>query len=231
MKTSHIIFAAATVILASCGGTQNNGGNNGFEPVAVPTKIQNVEGRVNFGFLWVLQRVQNHCMIATYDANQNPDVMMAAWGGQCGINQITFDLSPHKTTDNLRLKKVFTVSFATADDVAQSDYFGIVSGNDVPDKVKRAGFTAVKSPNIDAPIIEQYKLTLECRVIEMEEKGNGGARVVGEIINSCADESILTNGKVDIMKLRPIIFHSADASYHVVGDSVGQAWGAGKRFE
>ncbi|MBR4272740.1 MAG: flavin oxidoreductase, partial [Bacteroidales bacterium] len=81
------------------------------------------------------------------------------------------------------------------------------------------------------PIIEQYKLTLECRVIEMEEKGNGGARVVGEIINSFADESILTDGKVDIMKLRPIIFHSADASYHVVGDSVGQAWGTGKRFE
>jgi len=231
MKASHLLFAAAAITLASCGGTQNNGGNSGFEPVAAPAKIQNVEGRVNFGSQHPVITPAPCIMIATYDANQNPDVMMAAWGGQCGMNQITFDLSPHKTTDNLRLKKVFTVSFATADDVAQSDYFGIVSANDVPDKVKRAGFTAVKSPNIDAPIIEQYKLTLECRVIEMEEKGNGGARVVGEIINSFADESILTDGKVDIMKLRPIIFHSADASYHVVGDSIGQAWGSGKRFE
>ena len=170
-------------------------------------------------------------MIATYDEEGRPDVMPCAWGGQCGMNQITFELSAHKTTSNLRLKKAFTVSFATADDIEQSDYFGLVSGNDVPNKVERAGFTAKPSPNVDAPIIEQYKLTLECRVVSMDEKENGGARVVGEVVNWSADESILTDGKVDLTKLKPVVFDSSSNAYRVVGDSVGQAWGSGKKFK
>ena len=122
-------------------------------------------------------------MIATYDENQVSDVMMAAWGGQCDFNKITFALGAHKTTDNIRLKKAFTVSFATEEDVIESDYFGLVSGNKVPDNVKRAGFTVMPSPNVDAPIINEYKLTLECRVVKMDEYGKGGALVVGEVVN------------------------------------------------
>ncbi|MBR4601550.1 MAG: flavin reductase, partial [Prevotella sp.] len=127
--------------------------------------------------------------------------------------------------------KAFTVSFATADDIEQSDYFGLVSGNDVPNKVERAGFTAKPSPNVDAPIIEQYKLTLECRVVSMEDNDRGGARVVGEVVNWSADESILTDGKVDLTKLKPVVFDSSSNAYRVVGDSVGQAWGSGKKFK
>ena len=171
-------------------------------------------------------------MIATYDENQVPDVMMAAWGGQCDYDKITFELGAHKTTENLKLKKAFTVSFATEEDMAQSDYFGLVSGNNVPDKVKRAGFTATPSPNVDAPIINEYKLTLECRVIEMEEYTDGGARIVGEVVNWSADESILNaDGKVDLAKLKPIIFDSSALIYRAVGDSVGQAWHSGKKFQ
>ncbi|MBQ7142483.1 MAG: flavin oxidoreductase, partial [Bacteroidaceae bacterium] len=81
-------------------------------------------------------------------------------GGQCGPKHITFELSAHKTTDNIRLKKAFTISFATKSDIVQSDYFGIVSGNDVPDKVANAGFTITPRPNVDSPIINDYKLTL-----------------------------------------------------------------------
>ncbi|MBR3122810.1 MAG: flavin reductase [Prevotella sp.] len=168
-------------------------------------------------------------MIATWDENENPDVMMAAWGGQCGPKHITFELSAHKTTENIRLKKAFTISFATKDDIVQSDYFGIVSANDVPDKVKIAGFTASKSPNVDAPIINEYKLTLECKCVTFEEDGNGGARVVGEIVNMSADESILdAEGNVDLSKLQPVIFDSAKNEYRVVGEKVGTAWGSGK---
>ena len=168
-------------------------------------------------------------MIATWDENQNPDVMMAAWGGQCGPKHITFQLSAHKTTENIRLKKAFTISFATKDDIVQSDYFGIVSGNDVPDKVAKAGFTITKSPNVDAPIINEYKLTLECKVVTFDENENGGARVVGEIVNMSADESILDEeGNIDLGKLQPVIFDSAKRTYRVVGEKVGDAWGSGK---
>ena len=226
----HFFAAAAISLLAACGQSSTQTSDNQNDNQA-NKPLQEVQGRKNFGGQHPVITPLPCIMIATYDQNQNPDVMMAAWGGQCGGNRITFELSAHKTTDNIRLKKAFTVSFATADDVAQSDYFGIVSGNDVPDKVKRAGFTAKPSPNVDAPIIDQYKLTLECRVGEMDENGNGGARIVGEVVNWSADETILTDGKVDIMKLRPIIYNSSVNTYHIVGDSVGQAWGSGKRFE
>ena len=189
---------------------------------------QDVPGRQNFGGNRPVITPLPCIMIATYDAEGTPDVMMAAWGGQCGYRQICFNLSEHKTTANLRLKKAFTVSFATKKTVVVSDYFGIVSANDVPDKVRRAGFTATKSPNVDAPIINEYPLTLECRMVEMSETG----RVVGEIVNMSADASILdADGNIDLGLLQPVAFDSASNTYRVVGDVVGEAWGSGKAIK
>ena len=141
-------------------------------------------------------------------------------------------VSKHKTTDNIRLKQAFTISFATKGDIVQSDYFGIVSGNDVSDKVAKAGFTITPSPNVDAPIINEYKLTLECKVVTFDEDENGGARVIGEIVNMSADESILDEeGNIDLGKLQPVIFDSAKNEYRVVGEKVGTAWGSGKTIQ
>ena len=229
MKKTLFTLAAAAMIFASCSTKQETAPEE-QATVQVPTEIKDVEGRTNLGAkLYVTP--QPALMIATYDKDQVPNVMMAAWGGQCGPNRITFELSAHKTTENLRLKKAFTVSFATADDVAQSDYFGTVSGTDVPNKLERAGFTATPSPNVDAPIIDQYKLTLECQVVEMNDDDKGGACVVGEVVNWSADPSIVRpDGKIDLAKLRPIVFDSSTNTYRVVADSVGKAWGSGQQF-
>ena len=132
---------------------------------------------------------------------------------------------PHKTTENLELTGAFTVSFADERTVAESDYFGLVSGNKVPDKVARAGFTVTPSPNVDAPIIDQYPLTLECKVVSWED-----GCLIGEVVNMSADESILTDGKVDLTKLKPIVFDAAGMCYRALGEEVGKAWGAGKAF-
>ena len=146
-----------------------------------------VEGRMNFGVKNPLVTTPQPCvMIATWDKDHNPDVMMAAWAGQLDYNQIVISLSKHKTTDNLELTKAFTVSFADERTVAESDYFGMVSGYDVPDKVARVGFTITPSPNVDAPIINEYPLTLECRVVSFE---NG--MLIGEVMNMSADKSLL----------------------------------------
>ncbi len=222
----------AVLLLALAACNQNSKTTNNNINMNQKEKAKEVAGRRNFGAQHPVMTPQPCIMIVTYDENQVPDVMMAAWGGQCDYDKITFDLGAHKTTDNIRLKKAFTVSFATEENMAESDYFGLVSGNKIPDKVKRAGFTATPSPNVDAPIINEYKLTLECRVIEMEENGEGGARVVGEVVNWSADESILNaEGKVDLAKLKPIIFDSSALVYRTVGDSIGQAWHSGKKFQ
>ena len=110
-------------------------------------------------------------MIAAYDENGTPDIMNAAWGGISGENQISMCISPgHKTVKNILVKKAFTVSFATADKVIESDYVGIVSANDVPDKFARAGFTAAKSQYVDAPLVEQYPVAIECEMVSYDEK-------------------------------------------------------------
>ena len=188
--------------------------------------FQNVPGRKNFGPEHALMTTPQPCvMIATWDKDHNPDVMMAAWAGQYDFRQIVVSMSKHKTTENLELTGAFTVSFADVRTVAESDYLGLVSGSKVPDKVARAGFTCSPSPNVDAPIIDQYPLTLECKVVSWAD-----GILVGEVVNMSADDSILTDGKVDLDKLRPIVFDAAAMTYRALGEVVGQAWGSGKKF-
>ena len=231
IRTSALALTGA-LLMAACGNKeQKTEANVNENPVKEKVEVKAVEGRKNFSDKAVITPLPA-IMIATWDENENPDVMMAAWGGQCGPKHITFELSAHKTTDNIRLKKAFTISFATKDDIVQSDYFGIVSANDEPDKVKKAGFTISRSPNVDAPIINEYKLTLECRAIEIEETSLNETRVVGEVVNMSADESILDEeGNIDLSKLQPVIFDSAKNEYRVVGEKVGTAWGSGKAIQ
>ena len=231
-KLALALLAFAAVACTNTKQENNEPQNiNPQNETTMEQKINDVAGRVNFSGKQAVITPLPAIMIATYDENQNPDVMMAAWGGQCGPHHICFNLSPHKTTDNLKLKQAFTVSFATKNDVVQSDYFGIVSANDVPDKVTKAGFTVTPSPNVDAPIINEYPLTLECRVIEIATTSLNETRVVGEVVNMSADECVLTDGKVDLMKLQPIIFNSSTLDYHVIGEVVGKAWNSGKAIE
>jgi flavin reductase (DIM6/NTAB) family NADH-FMN oxidoreductase RutF len=188
--------------------------------------LQEVAGRKNFGPNHALVTTPQPCvMVATWDKDHTPDVMMAAWAGQYDNKQIVISMSRHKTTDNIELTGAFTVSFADIRTVAESDYFGLVSGHKVPDKVARVGFTASPSPNVDAPIINEYPLTLECKVVSWQD-----GILIGEVVNMSADESILTDGKVDLEKLQPIVFDAASVTYRAIGDVVGQAWGSGKKF-
>ena len=223
MKRNIIFALCALLTLAGC----TNNENKNTEKMNNNQTLQEVAGRKNFGSQHALVTTPQPCvMIATWDKDHTPDVMMAAWAGQLDYNQIVISLSKHKTTDNLELTGAFTVSFADERTVAESDYFGLVSGNQVPDKVARAGFTVTPSPNVDAPIINEYPLTLECRVVSFED-----GMLIGEVVNQSADESILTDGKVDLTKLKPIVFDAAGMCYRALGDSVGQAWGSGKKFQ
>ena len=174
-------------------------------------------------------------IIATYDESGTPNAMNVAWGGQCGPKHVVMNLSMtmgHKTNDNLKLKQAFTVSYADAKHVAAADYVGIASGKKVSDKLERCGLTTRKSEFVDAPVINEFPLTAECKVVEMQETALGELRVVGEIVNVVADESILDEkGKVNLGKLQPIIFDSAENLYRVVGESVGGAWKIGTQFK
>lgn len=169
-------------------------------------------------------------MIATYDEKGEADVMNAAWGGQCGPNHIAFNLGKHKTTENLKNKKEFTVSFATKKTMAISDYFGLESGHDA-DKIAKSGVHVTKSTHVDAPIIEEYPLTLECKVVDIQEL-LGETRVVGEVVNMSVDESVLDDkGNIDMDKMEVISFDSSSSSYRLLGQKVGNAFKDGAKLK
>ena len=162
-------------------------------------------------------------IIGTYNADGTPNAMNAAWGGISEEKEISICVdSGHKTAENLQARKAFTVSMATAQQMTACDYVGIVSGNKEPDKFAKAGFHAVKSEFVDAPLIEELPMALECRVISYDPET---CRLVGEIVNVCADESVLdADGKVDVRKLQPITYDSMHHQYLVLGETVGQAF-------
>ncbi len=177
--------------------------------------------RKNFGVKpWLIP--QPVLIIGTYDENGNADAMNAAWGGQYDADLVQICLSEgHKTTKNIKAKGVFTVSFADAAHVAACDYVGMASANDTSDKMEKAGFTVTKSGFVDAPVINELPLALECRLVKINEDGN----VIGKIVNVCADESIIgADGNVDITKLRPIVFDPTAHGYFAVGERVGSAF-------
>ena len=165
-------------------------------------------------------------IIASYGADGTPDAMNAAWGGIHDTNQIGVCLSPdHKTVKNILDRKAFTVSMADSDHVAACDYVGIESANKEPEKLKKAGFTVTKSTNVDAPVINELSMVLECRLVSYDE--NSGY-MIGDIVNVLAEESVLTDGKIDPLKLKPITYDPVNHKYIQLGDIVGTAFQDGK---
>ena len=162
-------------------------------------------------------------IIGTYNADGTPNAMNAAWGCMADSDKICIVVSSsHKTMENIKLRKAFTVSMATKEQVVPADFVGVVSGNDDAHKWEKTGWQAEKSAFVDAPLIAQLPMALECEMLSYDEET---CRLVGRIVNVSADESILVeNGKVDVAKLRPITYDSMNHHYLVLGEKVGNAF-------
>lgn len=168
-------------------------------------------------------------IVAAYDAEGRPNAMNAAWGGVFTDDHIGICISEgHKTTKNILATRAFTVSMATVEQLAACDYVGIVSGNKEADKVAKAGFTTSRSEVVNAPIINELPMTLECEMVSYDTESN---HLVGRIVNVSADECILTDGKIDYRKLRPITYDPISHHYIELGDVVGNAFADGKRLK
>lgn len=165
-------------------------------------------------------------MIATYDENGTEDVMNAAWFGQCGGKEISVSLSKsaeHQTTANILREKAFTVSFADVKHLVPCDYVGLVSKKDTPAKIEKSGFTFEKSENVHAPVIAELPIALECRLVKTEEE-YGEVRVVGEIVNTLVDESIIEKGAVNTDLLELLSLDITCGAYRLIGEKKGRAF-------
>lgn len=165
-------------------------------------------------------------IIATYDENGVPDAMNAAWGGIAEENEINIcmDMS-HKTYENILKNKAFTVSMGEAKYMTECDYVGIVSANDEPDKLQKSGFHTVKSEFVNAPVITELSVCMECRFKSFDEED---CRLVGEIVNVSVDERVLDEkGNPDVKKIEPIAFDPFNSTYVKLSETVGEAFSAG----
>ena len=167
-------------------------------------------------------------IIGTYDANGKANAMNAAWGGIVGMNEVIVDLASHKTTDNLMLNKAFTIAMADVAHMTACDYVGIVSANREPNKMEKAGFTTRKSEFVNAPVINELPLTLECKLIKVIDD----SKYLGEIVNVCADESILgEDGQISLDKFKPIVYDTVHYGYYPLGERIGNAFKAGEALK
>ena len=168
-------------------------------------------------------------MIGTYDENGNPDIMNAAWGGVGDDAQVFLCLSAnHKTTENILKNKCFTVSMGIEGLEAECDYLGIVSGNDTPDKVAKSGLHIHKSELINAPVIDELPICLECELVSYEDEH---CHLFGNIVGTSVDESVLTDGTVDMTKLKPLIFDIEGHAYYTVGKKAANAFEVGLKLK
>ena len=170
-------------------------------------------------------------MIATYNEDGSVNVMNAAWGTMIDRNIVGLNLTEsHKTVKNIKERKAFTVSIADSKHVDEADYFGIVSGNNTPNKFENSGLTSTKSENVDAPIINEFPICLECEFIEYQSN-EYGVGVIGKVINVTADEKVMNGDNVDINLVEAITFDPFTHGYYKVSGRVGEAFKDGLKLK
>ena len=231
MKKAILILS--TILTATI---MNSCGNNNETKVTlaeVKDQVTDTVSRKSLG-AHALTLPQPVLIIGTYDENGIPNAMNVAWGGQCGGQQIELNLaiSGRKTIDNLKLRKAFTVAFATVDTELAADYVGIVSGQQEPDKMEKSGLHAVKAAKVDAPLYVEFPVTVECTLRLTEETDYGEFRVVGDVMNVQAAESVLDDkGRIDVEKAGIICFDPAGMAYRKVGEKVGNPFQDGNQLK
>ncbi|GFI02229.1 MAG: flavin reductase family protein [Lachnospiraceae bacterium] len=170
-------------------------------------------------------------MVATYNEDGSVNVMNAAWGTMQERDKVALNLTEtHKTVKNIKKRGAFTVSIADAAHVVEADYFGVESGNKVSNKFENSGLTAAKSEIVDAPIINEFPLCLECEFIEYQDS-EYGCGVIGRVVNVTADEKVLVDGKIDMSLVNAIAFDPYTHGYYKVGERVGEAFRDGLQLK
>ena len=179
---------------------------------------------------WVLP--QPVLIIGTYNSDGAPNAMNAAWGGQWDSKEIMICMGKHATTENLARCNEFTVAFATKDTLVASDFVGIVSAKNDPQKIQKTGWVAIKAENVNAPVFTNFPMTLECRILRKIDETEDGYNIVAEIVNILVDENYLAeDGKPDVEKMQLVSYEPVHHGYLLLSERVGNAFSDGKMLK
>ena len=163
-------------------------------------------------------------LVSTFNDDGTVDVMNAAWGTMLERDQVALNLTEtHRTVQNIKKRGGFVVHIADAAHVKEADYFGVVSGNKVPDKFEKTGLTYEKSEVVDAPVINEFPIAIECELIEYRSAADE-IGVIGKVVRTIVEENVMKDGKVDIDALGAIAFDPYTLGYYKVSGRVGNAF-------
>lgn len=170
-------------------------------------------------------------MVATFNEDGTVDVMNAAWGTMLERDKVALNLTEtHKTVQNIKARKGFVVHIADAKHVAEADYFGVVSGKNEKDKFAKSGMTFTKSELVDAPVINEFPIAMECEFMEYQSDETG-LGVIGKVVRTSVEEDNLKDEKVDIDSLQAIAFDPYTHGYYKVAGRVGDAFKDGLKLK
>lgn len=176
---------------------------------------------------WVVP--QPVMIIGTYDENGKPNAMNAAWGGQWDSGEVMISMGSHATTRNLNRCGEFTLAFANRATMVASDYVGMVSARNEPDKITKTGWKVEKVSMVNAPVFKDFPMTMECRITRKIDESETGCYIIAEIVNILVDEKYLAaDGKPDVEKMELIVFDPVHNGYIVLGSRAGNAFSEGK---
>ena len=163
-------------------------------------------------------------LISTFNEDGSVDVMNAAWGTMLDRDMVALNLTEtHKTVQNIKQRKGFIIHIADAKHVVEADYFGCVSANKEKNKFKNSGLTFIKSEIVDAPVINEFPIAMECEFVEYQDDLTG-LGVIGKVVRTSVEEDIITDGKVNIDLLEAISFDPYTHGYYKVSGRVGNAF-------
>ncbi|MCR5505944.1 MAG: flavin oxidoreductase, partial [Bacilli bacterium] len=125
---------------------------------------------------------------------------------------------------NFKRNKGVTISLPTAQYIKEADYFGIASSLNTKDKFERTGLHAHKASVVNAPVIEEFPLCLECEFQYVDEQGI----YFFEIKKVLAEESVLDEqGNLDLAKCDGVLFDQASGRYFRIGEFLAKAFSIG----
>lgn len=135
----------------------------------------------------------------------------------------------HRTVELIQECGEFTVNFAPATLAMEVDYCGLAKGRDV-DKWIVAGLTRVPAAVVAPPLIEECSYHLECKLMAEVDLPTGSLMVIGQIVESHADEEVLDEdgANVDPGKMKPLCYLTGVREYWALGEKVADAYSIGK---
>lgn len=170
-------------------------------------------------------------LIATFNEDGTVNVMNAAWGTMVSRDIVALNLTEtHTTVQNIKARKGFVVHIADAKHVTEADWFGVVHGSKEPEKFAKSGMSYEKSVLVDAPIINELPVAMECAFIEYQD-GDTGLGVIGKVLRTSVEEANIKDGKVDVDSLEAIAFDPYTHGYYKVGGRVGDAFKDGLKLK